>query len=1115
MQCWRLVDQAITCASVGIRVALEQENKELRRLAVACDKRIIESEVCTCMCAISPSVRPAPPPSSSIYTYMTRSYMTLINTVDHNTHTHTHAGSQRAAASGNGKHQGQHAGSQTERKRERETCTYIHNGTQVSVVRANEEATLRINQLQMQLAQAQSEAATAADISAEHSRAKLMLGSEIDSLRAENADLKSKLDGAARSAEAEVLALVRENQELTRTLALEQRDMKELERVRADLNEERKKVEGSMLELEHARRQAEDEASYLHEQLRVKTAELGQSREDLSHAARRADMKETQMSTDFESRLKHMAAARDEAAMAAREAREREYAAKNALEQQSVRATQEADLLRRDLSRLQMVAAGAEAAGEESAGLRRQVREITQALDETRAQVDALRVINEGLTARNSSLEATNAGLQGAHTAMAKEKIDRGRQLQEVEGQAKASAARAAASEQQVMNLKKELNAVHAEMHARARGDAAEVQTGSSVGGGGAGGVATLQQQVQTLCQDREVAIATGEKMAQKLREFEEENTRLNEEFRAVTADAQAAKAQVAMLQAMQRAAFSSNHANTEAVDAAKSNTPMTAIRHQQLVSITTPPPQTKVPDRQGAREEEALAVTRRLLDLERGTGKLLRERNGHLETQVDDQEKHIKSLNSQLVHAQHELGAKQAEVDEVRAISAAWMAAKPTTKERQDGDKEGGVGKQMREASFGAASERQVLGRLFRGCQVGITPACITLHFSGRGTQDAAGHDDKNSGGAVVEAECGRDATWVGGDVLEVMCNLLTESLGVPAETLVPIFVEKVGESSAGGFVVGVLALCSNHLLQAHGLYQVAEAETPAGIAQRLCTSVSSLPLSPLLSDTRVVGKLGTLDRVDASVVMSRGASDLSQELDENKMLDVIARMEAERDVREQELTKLRNLATSLSRRLADHTQDGGFGEEELMIPRDKLEEVLQDAQERVDEAEARAEQLAVQLLLLQHADARLKAPGEDIADSFVRGPPQDECVNGEVQETRRAGMNGDDDVAELWEVNRNLSQHPHSHVSDEPGVLASDVRTQRENLDALWDGAHGDRRGGEVYEHEPEDLMHEGDHQMENDLPEGAEDELWGTDDAPLQSEQGSKQIWGARVP
>ena len=92
-------------------------------------------------------------------------------------------------------------------------------------------------------------------------------------------------------------------------------------------------------------------------------------------------MKETQMSTDFESRLKHMAAARDEAAMAAREAREREYAAKNALEQQSVRATQEADLLRRDLSRLQVVAAGAEAAGEESAGLRRQVREITQALD--------------------------------------------------------------------------------------------------------------------------------------------------------------------------------------------------------------------------------------------------------------------------------------------------------------------------------------------------------------------------------------------------------------------------------------------------------------------------------------------------------------------------------------------------------------------------------------------------------------------------------------------------------------------------------------------------------------------------------------------------------------
>ena len=124
MQCWRLVDQAITCASVGIRVALEQENKELRRLAVACDKRIIESEVCTCMCAISPSVRPAPPPSSSIYTYMTRSYMTLINTVDHNTHTHTRRLTTRSCV---GKWQTSRTACRfTDREKERERDVYIH-----------------------------------------------------------------------------------------------------------------------------------------------------------------------------------------------------------------------------------------------------------------------------------------------------------------------------------------------------------------------------------------------------------------------------------------------------------------------------------------------------------------------------------------------------------------------------------------------------------------------------------------------------------------------------------------------------------------------------------------------------------------------------------------------------------------------------------------------------------------------------------------------------------------------------------------------------------------------------------------------------------------------------
>jgi len=61
-----------------------------------------------------------------------------------------------------------------------------------------------INQLQMQLAQAQSEAAASADINADHMRAKMMLTSEVETLRAQVATLKGKLESASRGADAEV-----------------------------------------------------------------------------------------------------------------------------------------------------------------------------------------------------------------------------------------------------------------------------------------------------------------------------------------------------------------------------------------------------------------------------------------------------------------------------------------------------------------------------------------------------------------------------------------------------------------------------------------------------------------------------------------------------------------------------------------------------------------------------------------------------------------------------------------------------------------------------------------------------------------------------------------------
>ena len=58
-------------------------------------------------------------------------------------------------------------------------------------------------------------------------------------------------------------------------------------------------------------------------------------------------------------------------------------------------------MLRREISHLQIAAAGAGAAADELASSRRQVRELTQALDQAKAQGLTLKSINEDLTKRN------------------------------------------------------------------------------------------------------------------------------------------------------------------------------------------------------------------------------------------------------------------------------------------------------------------------------------------------------------------------------------------------------------------------------------------------------------------------------------------------------------------------------------------------------------------------------------------------------------------------------------------------------------------------------------------------------------------------------------------
>jgi len=158
-------------------------------------------------------------------------------------------------------------------------------GMHMNSLRANEEAMIRISQLQMQLAQAQSEASTSADINAAHMRDKLLLASELDNLRAEIPILKSKLDSRSRGADAEVQALVNENMELNRSLSINRRDLVQVEVEHKALSERMYHFQMNATETEHQRRNAEEELVFMHEQLRLKTLELGTIKDEMAKAS--------------------------------------------------------------------------------------------------------------------------------------------------------------------------------------------------------------------------------------------------------------------------------------------------------------------------------------------------------------------------------------------------------------------------------------------------------------------------------------------------------------------------------------------------------------------------------------------------------------------------------------------------------------------------------------------------------------------------------------------------------------------------------------------------------------------------------------------------------------
>ena len=122
-------------------------------------------------------------------------------------------------------------------------------------------------------------------------------------------------------------------------------------------------------------------------------------------------------------------------------------------------------------------------------------------------------------------------------------------------------------------------------------------------------------------------------------------------------------------------------------------------------------------------------------------------------------------------------------------------------------------------------------------------------------------------------------------------VCNVITSELGIAAETVAPVFIHPAGEGtdSVGGGrgwgvgVMGMLVLASNQVLQAQGLYQVSDDDTPPGICRRLCELFSSSSSAAgsmsshtaLSSNLKIRQDLGVLERVEVAVVQTSSSED------------------------------------------------------------------------------------------------------------------------------------------------------------------------------------------------------------------------------------------------
>ncbi|EKX48044.1 hypothetical protein GUITHDRAFT_106126 [Guillardia theta CCMP2712] len=207
--------------------------------------------------------------------------------------------------------------------------------------RADESTLAELSKLQVQVTQLRSECDAMRMTNADLAQGKMLLTAEVEMLRADQQSVRGKYESRSQSAEAELLNLLNNNQEL-----------------------------------DYTSKRLQQELTFLDHEVRSRSEEVSQLRAQLQEVVSQAELQAQQQEVASVSRVVELSAQRDSAINSARRTSERLREAEAKLESMQQALTAEVEQLKKENHRLSTLMRSHEASQNEAFELRKELRDL-------------------------------------------------------------------------------------------------------------------------------------------------------------------------------------------------------------------------------------------------------------------------------------------------------------------------------------------------------------------------------------------------------------------------------------------------------------------------------------------------------------------------------------------------------------------------------------------------------------------------------------------------------------------------------------------------------------------------------------------------------------------